>query len=189
MKNLSLVLIIALSIFIIVRSININKNKRSNSLHENYSKLNNKSASLERYNFLEYRYSYENLNNISLETEKGDSIDLKSTCNDNLTLYYRYFDINCQTCVLNTLKILQKDLPKIKYKIIASYDNHNELILFKRINNVKSNIYNLKNHYLIKEIDQLEMPYFVIIDKSLKIYSIHLISPDYKTRNTGYIYI
>lgn len=107
---------------------------------------------------------------------EGDSISknlIISSFNDNIrsfndlpkpSVIMRYSELNCGVCVDSTVayvKKLEQNLG-IPVTYISSYSNRRDVILFKELNGIGSNIY--KTNFISK-YDSLNYPYLYVIDK------------------------
>ncbi len=103
-----------------------------------------------------------------LVNEHKDSIKIESLISKP-TLVMRYSELNCHSCVDAMLTEL-KNNPFFNEKnslLLAWYNEPAYLYQFKRMNRIEMPVYNIKNTGLLA--DTLNMPYFFIIDKDLRV--------------------
>ena len=141
---------------------------------------------IENNHYLEVTNNFLQMENLNLYRENGDTVKLSNVLKDEYALCFRYFDINCHSCIVSTLKKLRYRLPQIHFKIIASYQDPADLVLFKKMNQVEEDVFNIREGQLIEQIDSLKTPYLLILDKQLKVHSIHIINEGSKMIEKGY---
>lgn len=69
--------------------------------------------------------TFSEIENLSILTEDGDSVLLKSTLNNEYTLIFRYNEFCCNSCVYNEINTLNlyADSIDCDILILVSYDN------------------------------------------------------------------
>jgi hypothetical protein len=105
--------------------------------------------------------------NIILEDEKGKKIPLKGIYKNKTILVLRYSELNCQECVNKQVKALKdfaKEVGEDNILLIASYRERRNLYLFKRMNQIHFNVYNIKEDGLGMNLEKLSIPYFFVLD-------------------------
>jgi len=196
MKTLKNSLYLILTISIIYFTFYVKKEKElrhelfftNHKLNSELTLVKDKLNNLKLIDQLEHNNNFKTLKNIQLLEENKKKILLKNKLSNKLTLIYRYFDVNCQVCIINTLKNLSSSIVnQSQLSIIASYQTKRHLLQFKRVNNIKTNISNIENQTLIKSLDSLEIPYLLLVNKKLKIISVHILSKELKDRNNLYV--
>jgi len=105
-----------------------------------------------------------------LKDESNNLLMLKelNTVHGTDMLIFRYNELDCNTCIISEIKIIQDilgpDNPGVK--ILSSYTNEIDMFYFRRENNIQYKIYNTEDQVIIKEIDELNRPYsFILSDK------------------------
>lgn len=135
-----------------------NPNNKTNTILNNYAVYeNNENGKM--------------IDDIRLTNEKGDTLFLSNLAQQN-KIIYRISELHCNSCVVHEFDNLKKSIPSNKNLLILSYyQNPRNLIIFKRINNLKDfEIYNLMDENIQNLIiDKYGTPYMFIIDKHLKI--------------------
>jgi len=173
-----LLLFILLSITVTAFSF-IRINKRDSELTKN---LRDKNIILNKHNnylddsrireYFQFVYSkyYPDLGFVYKES--GDTLPIKNILDKKRThvMVLRYNELNCNSCVISEIKLIQ-DIFGLKnncVKIFSSYTNITDLFHFKRDNEIKYELFNLKDQKLIHEIDDLQRPYvFLLSNKAV----------------------
>lgn len=107
-----------------------------------------------------------------LEDETGKKILLKDIIGDNLKIAMRYSDLDCRLCVdnqINLIKEISQFTGDTNIILFAKYSKNRELYLFKRTNNLKIKIYNIKNTDLGIPLENANTPFIFLIDKNLTV--------------------
>jgi len=163
-----------------------------NSIFESHQKLKNKEDLIKtlliQSKLIHETNGTEISPGLNLYTEDGESISLKKVIGDCPKLVFRYSEIHCQNCVDNEIKRLKefiKELDDANILIFASYDSFRNLGSFKRINQIKSHIYNLKN--LGIDIERSNIPYYFVLDYTMKVKDVFI--PDKYLPESTNIYL
>lgn len=117
------------------------------------------------------------ISNLDLTDEQGKMTSLQSLLSDKYTLVLNYSELNCSSCVEKQIKLLDKAIDAIGTKnvlICASYTNSRELLLFKRMNQVKVPIFNLGTSGLGIKAEEANSPIFFVLSNDLKINNVFL---------------
>jgi hypothetical protein len=107
--------------------------------------------------------------NLQIVDDKSNQ-SLSELISNNPKLVLRYSEIACNSCVDAQLKILEKLAIKIGSEniiILASYKNNSSLWRFKRINNIRLNLYNIDN--LGFSLERENIPFYFIIDNTFNV--------------------
>ena len=130
-------------------------------------------------------YKYEILKESSLHQIKSEAIKLKPVIllepatGNNIKLsdlisgpklILRYSELNCDVCVnqeVKNLKNLEKEIGRENIIIIASYNDPKHLNLFRRINQVEAEIYNIGEGKLNIPLETANAPFLFVLDPSL----------------------
>lgn len=191
MKNILSIGLIIISICIVGFSVynNIAYSKYKKEIDYFKDELNNEKqlAQLNTkkfLNFIEMSIASSNciLDNISLTDEAGRILHINAILNKGPKIVLRYSEINCMSCVDSCLNYLRKYTNLIGVNniiILASYNRHNDLISFKRINKlIPFAFYNTNFKALNLPIEDIGIPYFFIIDEKLNCNNIFPIDPE-----------
>jgi len=126
--------------------------------------------------------------NLILISESFDTVKLKDFVNSNPILIFRYPKINCDNCV----NILIKNIVELLniYEIdqitfFAYYDKVSSLSNLKRLNQLQNKIYMIKN--LDIEIENLNSPYFFLLNQDFKIEYVYIPDKKYSGRTKSYL--
>ena len=176
MKNLIIVLLIATCgvITYLTYKSNTELAKSLNVLEQNGLLLANMSSRMDgmRNSLIWSVISEgEEIRNLDLTSEEGQQVRLKSLLFGTYTLVLYYSELHCSSCVEKQIKLLNKAAETIGSKnilISTSYTNTRELLLFKRMNQIKLPIYNLGSEGLGLSTDKVQSPVFFVLSKDLK---------------------
>ncbi|MDP3446417.1 MAG: hypothetical protein Q8T08_26465, partial [Ignavibacteria bacterium] len=81
-------------------------------------------------------------------------------------LVFRYSELNCNICVDSQMDFIKEFLNKYGYDnfiMISSYKYKKNILLFKMLNNINNEIYNVE--VLDSSLDRLNIPYYFILDE------------------------
>lgn len=116
--------------------------------------------------FLQFASSNKKINtSISLERENGKTIQLKDLLDSEYRLFFNFTDINCSSCIAQEVGNIKKFANSTGVKhivLIAKYRLSRDLIVFKRRNNLRMDIYNTKNQKLGLKIEEYNLPFYFI---------------------------
>lgn len=97
----------------------------------------------------------------------NNKIKLGDIVNEN-KLILRYSNLNCNTCIEEQIKNINKYQDSIgiqKIILLTTYQNTVYMDRFRKINKVKIKIYNL-GEMLDKEINDIGFPYFFVLEEN-----------------------
>ncbi len=123
--------------------------------------------------YIQYAYSsYIPDKAVILYNEEDDVVSIIDVLNSNQksVIVFKYNELNCNSCVVSEIKLIQDifGLSNNYVKIVSSYTDITDLFYFKRENEIKYELFNLKNQHLIEKIDDLQRPYvFLLSDKGI----------------------
>lgn len=167
LKRISkIILIIILSLFIGV--LLKNKLSRKTTPNRELDSISN------QYSIIQNRMNNTALDDLILINEVKDTLTISSLLT-NKKLVYRFSALHCDSCIINEFENLKKHIINngLKYQdviVICYYQNPRNLFTFKRINKLKDfEIYNLLNDSIELEAENLSVPYFFVLDSTLKI--------------------
>jgi hypothetical protein len=102
-------------------------------------------------------------------SDRNDSVySIKEVAKGDKVLVLRYSYIDCGSCVDSLIKQtnnLSEILGREKIVILAKYNSRIDYINFIRLNNIKNNIYNIKDSLSVA--DELNVPYFFVLEKNM----------------------
>ncbi|WP_147679226.1 hypothetical protein [Algibacter pacificus] len=155
---------------------------------ENVNKNEAKNTYLTNNLFVNYKYSDLKTKDIFLENEQDAKVKLSSLVKDNNTLVFRFTELNCNLCYDAVFKVLEK-FKNEKILIISSFKTKRDFHLFKEDLNLgnKINIYNNSSFDFNKNLDNFHVPYFFILNQSMRLSNIFM--PEKKDPNTIVKYI
>jgi len=113
------------------------------------------------------------INNLTLIDSLNKKCKLEDIMSSKTILVYRVSYTNCSSCVVSGLQSLSKSTSSILYNniiIIGSYYNNSDLKKFIKTNQIKFNIYNLKQD-LNLPAEEFDIPYFIVLSKDLTVLS------------------
>jgi len=105
-------------------------------------------------------------------------------------LIFRYSEVNCMACVEKEIVNLRDfiDRNDIKLVVIASYTNDRDLFLFKRVNKIpKYIIYNIKEGALNLPVENINLPYYFILDSNYKANNLFVPDKNFPERSLKYL--
>lgn len=106
---------------------------------------------------------------------RGDSITQLSKLSKPLLVLY-IAESHCTKCVdkeLNMLETYCKDIEN-RIMILASLHNYKDIEVFKQENHIKYPVYLISRDSFEWDINQLEKPYYFILDRQLRISNLHI---------------
>lgn len=108
-----------------------------------------------------------------LQKEKGEKVAFSKVVKKQV-LVFRYSELNCQSCVDAMLTQLQKNkkFNNSNTLLLAWYNNPSYLYQFKRMNRLNLNVFSIKTTSLPP--DTLNIPYFYLLDKDLKVSNVFI---------------
>jgi len=115
-----------------------------------------------------------NAQNIELYNELGEKVFFSDLVKDRSVLVFRFSELNCEICVeeeIKRLKVLSKSI-KNRLLFVTSYSFERYLYTFKRINNFKLPIYNIVPNKIKIPVEELNIPYYFVLDSALNIHDI-----------------
>ncbi len=89
---------------------------------------------------------------------------------DEAKLIFRYSNLHCHSCIDKQLDLLNRYTDSIddgRIILFAYYQNVRDRFLFTRSNHIRFNTYSVKS--LDIPFEELQFPYFFVLDKNLKI--------------------
>jgi hypothetical protein len=103
-----------------------------------------------------------------LKKNDGSSCFLDSLI-DEPKLIFRYTSLNCNSCVDKQLTLLNRytNIIRDRILILTYYENLRDLYLFKRLNSLEFETFNIES--LNIPFEELQFPYFFVIDENLNI--------------------
>ncbi len=99
---------------------------------------------------------------LMLFKDNGDSLNLSSVVNEP-KLVFRYTNLDCHQCIDKQFNLLRNYLDTIgsrRIVIFTYYTNPRDLMIFRRLNNIHFNIYNVEN--LNIPMEKFQFPYFFV---------------------------
>lgn len=105
------------------------------------------------------------------ELESKEVFTPKILTNSGPVLVLRISQNTCQVCIEQELKRMNEmSVPLIhnRFIILASYDNLRDLKLFQKENQINYPIYKIISDSLSIPLEKLSIPYFFVLDNSLK---------------------
>lgn len=116
--------------------------------------------------FLQFASSNKRINtSISLEGENGKTIQLKELLDSEYKLFFNFTDINCSSCIAQEVGNIIKYADSIGIKrivLLGNYRLSRDLIVFKRLNNLKMDIYNTNNQKLGLKVEEYNLPFYFL---------------------------
>ncbi|MDR0507648.1 MAG: hypothetical protein LBH32_12665 [Dysgonamonadaceae bacterium] len=113
---------------------------------------------------------------LNLEVNYSDSLnlDLHNVLQQLPKLVFFHSELNCNSCVEQDFPLFNKIQKTIENNLLffASYKNNRDLIIFKRINNIQSNIYNVSSVGL--PVEELNMPFCFVINQDFRAESVFI---------------
>jgi hypothetical protein len=91
-------------------------------------------------------------------------------------LIFKYSELNCNVCIDSQIIIVKKLANIIspqKIIFLSSYNQNSNLYRFKRLNSIKSEIYNIHDG-LGLNIDTLNVPYYFIMSPECRISNVFI---------------
>lgn len=160
------------------RSIN-NLIKKNNNLEQEFRMLSfNDSINLAIQSDYSIRFDKK------LKTTKEASINLSGIITDNIVIF-NYSKLSCNECIEDEMLLLRKLIHLIGIEnviIITDYNDISQLFRFQRINNIEDvQVYISENNTFSLTSNIYTFPYYVVIDKSLRIKSFFV--PDKESNN------
>lgn len=117
------------------------------------------------------------IENSPVFNENGDEIMLKSLAGNSSKFVLRYSELHCSSCVEKQVALFNKVINVIgedNVLILSSYTNNRDLLLFKRMNQIKLPVYNIKDADLGIPAEGANSPIFFVLSKNLKISNVFL---------------
>jgi len=116
--------------------------------------------------FLQFSSSNKKINtSIALERENGKTIQLKDLLDSEYKLIFNFTDINCNSCITQEVENIKKFTDSMGIKrivLLANYRLSRDLIVFKRMNNLRVDVYNTNNQKLGLKVEEYNLPYYFI---------------------------
>ena len=85
----------------------------------------------------------------------------------------RFAEVHCSSCMVRDINLLKDYIPKESWSnilMIASYENEDYFRLFARIHDLEDkNIQRVDSHFLEVDKQLTDAPYYMLLDKDLKI--------------------
>lgn len=103
---------------------------------------------------------------ILLCDDEGNEIILGDISQGRRKFIFRYSYLNCNVCVdalIPMIKTLAQEIGDDNVIFIATYKNERNLHVFKRINQIRSQIYNIESLPII--LDDINTPYCFVLEK------------------------
>lgn len=177
LKNLLLTLTISLLFFNFLLLNKLKGDKKH--VHEFYvndtlriESLKTQINILETKDWLQMESGQKRLNpNLELINENQQPIRLEELLDGQKKLVFRYSELNCHQCVdsaFKSLKSLVKEIGEEKVIILASYSRFRSLALFKRLNQLKMDVYNINEEALGIPLERSGIPFMFLLDKEYK---------------------
>ncbi|MCX6149235.1 MAG: redoxin domain-containing protein [Ignavibacteriales bacterium] len=156
--------------------------------YNNISKLtlktDRKSLTDEFKNFYEFQLRAESKSipqEMAIFNDKSQIITLSNLIGNSPKIILKYSELGCSVCIDKQIENLKKVSQKIGNQniiILASYRQKKNLILFKRLNKLNFEIYNMKEQEFGLVPEQYHLPYFFIIDSTMQMKYIFIPSKD-----------
>lgn len=155
-----------------VRSINNQRKKLIIQQSTFHDIISNKQHIIETKDWLQFESENDEISSsIEVIDENKNKIQLKEMLSKQPKLVFRYSELNCQQCVdtvFKRLKQLAEEVGKEKILILSSYSNHRDLLLFKRINQIDLEVYNLNETKLDISVEEVNIPYMFLLDNDFR---------------------
>jgi len=110
------------------------------------------------------------LSNKLVLIENDGSFQVLDSIINEAKLIFRYSNLHCHSCIDKQMDLLSKYSDSIdndRIILFTYYQNLRDLFLFKRLNHIRFKTYNVKS--LDIPCEELQSPYFFVLDKNLKI--------------------
>jgi hypothetical protein len=104
--------------------------------------------------------------NQTLQNEQGDTVHFYDLVGGKPKLVFRYSELNCNVCVDSQIDFIKEFVNRYGYDnliMISNYKYKRNLSLFKILNNINNEIYNM--NVLDSSLDVLNIPYYFILDE------------------------
>ena len=109
--------------------------------------------------------------------EDKNEILLRDLIKGNNKIIFRYSQLGCMACVDKELKRIDNLAKKIGYDkiiVLATYFSNRDLYSYKRVNDIKVEMYNIPIGSFHNDIEKLKIPYIFIVNKTLEIKSLFI---------------
>ena len=119
--------------------------------------------------FLQFSNSSLEMNTTIMVKQESSVIPFSDLLESEYKLFFNFSDINCTTCInqeVENIKAFSDSLGTEKIVLLANYRNERALIIFKRMNNLQNEIYNLNFEQLGLPIENYNLPYYFIANNS-----------------------
>lgn len=103
---------------------------------------------------------------VSLSDELGNKMTIDDLCRKGKKFIFRYSHLNCNVCVdvlIPELKALSENIGEDNLVFIASYLNDRDLHVFKRVNEIRTPIYNTES--LPIPLEEENLPYCFVLNE------------------------
>lgn len=185
------ILVVILTAFTLLR-IELGKVKKVNEyiLNDNESHKKNYSNFYNKY-LLELK-----LNNCSIESFaevinlNNDTIPLVQVLSTKPTLVFLFSKLTCPICIkreLTNLKSKESIFGVINILIITDFDNHRDIVMFCKINEINYSMYILKNENISSLLFSKPYLYYFILSNDIIMREVFLVNKDSPELTNNYL--
>ena len=106
-------------------------------------------------------------NNFSVTDSSGKSISFSKLIRDKKVLVFRYSQLSCTSCVDVQLQRLEQFAKRIGFDrviVLTTYTSIKELNMYKKVNNLSFDMYNIPIGTLKTEMELSNTPYFFTVN-------------------------
>jgi len=160
-----------------------------NIISEHHTFMQSKIDFYEFNNMIEYKMINEKAPDVMCSEYKKDSIRISEVVKEHSILIFRYSDINCNTCYESAINEMKETLgDAFQYvAILCTYSTERDLIVFKKINQIRFPIYLVSSGTFSWVIEEYNNPYFFVLHSDLKISNIYVPNKSFPDRNLQYL--
>jgi hypothetical protein len=127
--------------------------------------------------------------NLSVIDCLGDTVNLNTVIGSSLKIVFRYTELNCNECVnneLTNLKSLGGVIGNENIIIITSYSRLNDMIRFRRANQLEFPVYNIGINSLGLDVESRNIPYTFLINSDLTTHMVFAAIKEYPDLSKRY---
>jgi len=117
------------------------------------------------------------IDDLVVSTQNGDEVSMKTLVGSSSKFVLRYSELHCSSCVEKQILLFNKVVDRIgedNVLIISSYTNNRDLLLFKRMNQIKLPVYNIKDANLGISAEGADSPIFFVLSNNLRVSNVFL---------------
>lgn len=158
-------------------------------LHNSRNKLKEELEYLKWEKLTKLRTEGQKINNIIVTTSTGDNVEIKSVFKQYKKAVLCYSELNCNMCIdslVHEFANLSSEFGPDRFLIFAKYHNPRDLTVFKRLNEISFDAYNVDIDELNLPSAKLDKPFIIVSDSSLMVSEVFIPNKSYPELHKEY---